>query len=97
MSVRLRPEAAAEVRAARAWYARQRPGLGDEFASELRAVVEGIARGPRAFPTMDQSVDIRRALFARFPYAAFFIEREDAIWVIAVAHLRRDPGYWRRL
>ena len=30
-----------------------------------------------------------------FPYALVYIERSDKVIGVAVAHLRRRPGYWR--
>lgn len=38
---------------------------------------------------------VRRVLLERFPYAVVFIETEDVVHVIAVAHFRREPSYWR--
>lgn len=30
----------------------------------------------------------------RFPYVVFYLNSEDAIDIVAVAHQRRLPGYW---
>jgi toxin ParE1/3/4 len=95
MTVRLRPLAAAEVADARNWYDRQRHGLGDDYERELRVVIDAIERGPRTFPFVDGSTDIRRALLPRFPYGVFYVEGADVVVVLAVAHLRREPGYWK--
>jgi hypothetical protein len=39
---------------------------------------------------------VRRALVGpRFPYSVVYLEDEDEIWVLAVAHAKRRPGYWR--
>lgn len=32
----------------------------------------------------------------RFPYSIFYVLREDRIIIVAVAHQRREPGYWAR-
>jgi len=38
--------------------------------------------------------DIRRCLFARFPYSLIYGVEEQTIVVIAVAHSHRVPDYW---
>jgi hypothetical protein len=37
----------------------------------------------------------RRILLDRFPYSVIYRASADEILIIAVAHLRRRPGYWR--
>jgi len=39
--------------------------------------------------------DVRRFKLARFPYCVAFQATGDDIAVIAVAHQRRAPFYWR--
>ena len=39
---------------------------------------------------------LRRILVRRFPYGLVYRVEPDAIFIVAVAHLRRRPGYWRR-
>jgi hypothetical protein len=33
---------------------------------------------------------------ARFPYSIVYKEAADKIMIVAIAHQRRRPGYWRR-
>jgi hypothetical protein len=33
-------------------------------------------------------------LVRRFPYGVIYRVREEVIWVVAIAHMRRRPGYW---
>jgi plasmid stabilization system protein ParE len=37
----------------------------------------------------------RRYLVQRFPYGLIYREEGDRIFILAVAHLRRRPEYWR--
>jgi transposase InsO family protein len=62
----LRHRAEGDIRAAYEWYERQRPGLGDDFLSELRARLVGISEFPESSPVVYRQV--RRAVVARFPY-----------------------------
>jgi len=90
MSVRLRPEAAADIRAAMAWYDARKPGLGAEFLNETDAVFARIAERPESYPAVHG--ETRRALMRRFPYAVYFdIDNEGAL-VMAVLHQRQDRG-----
>ena len=38
---------------------------------------------------------IRRIFVDRFPYSIVFVQRDDEIEVLAFAHRKRRPGYWR--
>src|SRR5271166_6667302 len=64
------PEAAAELRQARAWYDDIRPGLGERFAVAVEAAVAAIAQRALQFPVVHRGR--RRAGVRRFPYGIFF-------------------------
>ncbi len=96
--VRLEAEAEDELDASAAWYERQRPGLGQDFIDEVAAALTRVGEAPQTFnliPGVPQALGIRRAGVHRFPYAVLFFEQPDVVRVLAVAHQRRRPGYWR--
>jgi len=37
----------------------------------------------------------RRHFGHKFPYALIYIERPEFVLIVAVAHFKRRPGYWR--
>jgi len=37
----------------------------------------------------------RRILLKRFPYFIVFFEWQDEVYIVAIAHAKRRPGYWR--
>lgn len=86
-------EAEAEVRSAIAYYESQRLGLGGEFRTEMEATVGRIQRNPKTFSPYDDR-GTRKCLLRRFPYTIYYVEFEEFLWVAAVAHQRRRPGYW---
>lgn len=100
MKVRLElhPEAAGEVEAAVDWYDAQRVGLGAEFFAELRKSLQTLADNPRASPSWPDgrasALGVRRFLMERFPFAIPYLVLEELVVVLAVAHVRRRPGYW---
>ena len=38
--------------------------------------------------------DVRRCLVRVFPYGVLYTIEPDFILIIAVAHAKREPGYW---
>ncbi len=55
--------------------------------------MSGIADHPLSYP--EHIGGTRRYLLHRFPYHVVFRERGKAIEVVAVAHVKRRPGYWK--
>ncbi|HEX2568090.1 MAG TPA: type II toxin-antitoxin system RelE/ParE family toxin [Polyangia bacterium] len=90
----LRPEARAEIEEAALWYEEQRLGLSDGYISELEAVLHRVREAPLHFPEVESHV--RRAPLHRFPYAVYFLLEEQAVVVVAVLHVRRNPEVWKR-
>lgn len=97
-SVRFEDEADAEYRAAGRWYEERRAGLGVEFFDAVDAALDQIVRLPRAgarVPRVPVDLPVRRAPVKRFPYHVIYLETKATIRVLAVAHDRRRPGYWK--
>ena len=91
-------EAEDELIEAEKRYERQRPGLGREFRTEFEGM-ERLLKAPLAaspIVNLPPSISARRVLVKRFPYSIVFIEHGEDLWVVAFAHHRRRPGYWRQ-
>ena len=86
-------EASDELHSAARYYEEKQEGLADEFMEEVEQAKERIGRMPQAFPLHTGS-DLRKCILRRFPYTIFFLEQEDRVWIAAVAHQKRRPGYW---
>lgn len=96
--VRFEDEAEAEYRAAGRWYEERRVGLGLEFPDAVDATIDQIVRLPRAgapVRRLPPDLLVRRAPVKRFPYYVVYLEAETTIRILAVAHERRKPGYWK--
>ncbi|MEW6164314.1 MAG: type II toxin-antitoxin system RelE/ParE family toxin [Pseudomonadota bacterium] len=87
------PEAETEFLAAVDWYEERSPALGASFAAEIRAAILRAVAMPTAWPCVDG--EIRRVLANRFPYGILYAPRPNAIYILAVMHLKRRPDYWR--
>lgn len=89
-------EAREELLAAAVWYDDEREGLGSELLDAVDAALARIAEAPNAFPRDPFDSRARRTLLSRFPYAIVFVVDATDVRVVAVAHLKRLPGYWAR-
>jgi len=97
MRIRIHPSAREEARAAVEWYERRQAGLGSTFSTELLQALNVIADAPEAWPHwpgMKAPLPIRRFLLSGFPFALPYVVLEDEVVLLAIAHLRRQPGYW---
>lgn len=74
------------------WYQQKAEGLGDDFVVELESVYQKVIDNPQR-PKVFQKGFRRYSLF-RFPFSVIYRESEDCIYVVAVMHMRRKPGYW---
>jgi len=92
--VRLHPKAEEEANSAWAWYADRNPRAADAFFAELDAAMAGIAEGPLQWPRLYGRY--RRFPMHTFPFNVVYIQLQGIVEVIAIAHFRRRPGYWRQ-
>ena len=90
----VRPEAEREIQEAFDWYEERSEGLGLEFLRVADACLSIVQRNPVAYQIVHEPV--RRALLRKFPYALFYLIREDTIVVIACFHVKRSPADWQR-
>jgi plasmid stabilization system protein ParE len=75
------------------YYNRQREHLGDEFAAEVLNAINRIVTHPEAWTRLSNRT--RRCRTNRFPYSVIYQIRGDKILVVALAHSKRKPKYWR--
>jgi hypothetical protein len=98
MLLELHPESVEELEAAVAWHNRERPGHGDQLYAEVRRRVVQATRFPRSGAPVagfDAGYDVRSYSLRRFPYRVVTAVVSGAPVVIAIAHSRREPAYWR--
>ncbi len=89
----LHPEAEVEVEAAADYLEACRARYGEKFRAEVETALRQIGTTPTVFSEFDGG-PARRYLLRRFRYSVFFVEQDDAVYVTAVAHQSRQPGYW---
>jgi toxin ParE1/3/4 len=84
-----------ELAAAVRWYESQRLGLGAELFDAVTATIERIEQQAEIGAATYQDPRIRRLLVHRFPYEVVYRLTENEIAIVAIAHLKRRPGYWK--
>ncbi len=82
-----------ELNDALAFYYAERPALGHAFLKEVSRGLDQILTFPEAAPLVNRVV--RRKLLWRFPYGIIYSVTPEMIWILAVAHQKRRPFYWR--
>ena len=87
------PEADEEFSQAIDYYEQVQLGLGYDFAIEVSSTIARIVEFPRAWPSIEE--DIHRCLTKRFPYGILYSIEQKKIYILAVMHLNREPGYWK--
>ena len=87
------PEAVEEAERSRDWYHERSPRAAANFLAELSHAFEQIARAPERWPSYIHGT--RRYVFDRYPFYVVYKVFEERIYIVAVAHGRRRPGYWK--
>jgi len=86
------PEIALEIKSSYNWYQNQATGLGDDFIAELEAAYDAITELPETWPKFQKG--FRRYLLTRFPFSIIYKDINENVFVVAVMHNSRRPGYW---
>lgn len=83
-----------ELNEAARFYDERSAGLGGDFLEEVEKTVWSIAAHPSSGVRV--SGNIRRRLLRRFPYGVLYAREPDSIVIVAIMHLNREPGYWKK-
>ena len=86
-------EADVELVGAAKYYRCQREKLGHRFLQTVHGALARIQDNPERFPFYDPPTRACRVI--GFPYRLIYEVLPHAIYIIAVAHLSREPGYWK--
>jgi toxin ParE1/3/4 len=73
---------------------RRGEGLGQHLLEEVERVVGLLCE----FPDIGEPVDEHRRRFPlkRFPFGIIYRVEGDTLRILALAHRRQGPGYWRK-
>jgi len=89
----IHPSAVEEAEKATRWYRERSAGSAVQFVEEVNDAIERILASPQRWPAGPYGT--RKFLLHRFPFAVVYRELPSTIYVLAVAHGHRRPGYWK--
>lgn len=93
MRFELHREAVLEAVDARDWYDSQSVAAGDRFEFDLDRAYSQIKADPLRWPPYLHGTRVLK--LARYPYLVIYRHRPAEILVVAIAHAKRRPGYWK--
>jgi hypothetical protein len=88
------PDADAEVTDAVQYYEVRKSGLGSDLLVEVERALDQILTNPEASQRVGRRV--RQKSLWRFPYNLVYAAYPDRIRILACAHQKRRPFYWRK-
>ncbi len=66
--------------------------MGEDFLTELETAYQAISELPDTWPKFQ--LGFRRFLLSKFPFSVIYKLHNKTIYVVAVMHNSRKPGYW---
>jgi hypothetical protein len=90
----LHPQADEEFAAAFVYYTDIDPDLGFRFYRVIERLILDVCAYPDRYREFDPPA--RRHFSSEFPYGVVYMVKPDYVWIVAVMHMKRDPGYWRK-
>jgi toxin ParE1/3/4 len=88
------PDADDEIAEAAQYYEVRKPGLGSDFLGEIEKGLDQISINPEASQRIGRRA--RRKPLWRFPFNLIYAVYPDRIRIVACAHQKRRPFYWRK-
>jgi plasmid stabilization system protein ParE len=83
-----------EVEEADVWYLSRDYDTSVDFLRDLDAALEAISGAPRRWPKYLHGT--RRLVMQRFPFSVVYLDDPELVTIIAIAHAKRKPGYWKK-
>ena len=90
---RFHPEARDEFRDAVRWYRTRDRRASADFRIVVSNAIRVIVEAPQRWPKFLHGT--RRCVMQRFPYSVVYLDDPESVTIIAVAHGKRKPGYWK--
>lgn len=93
IKIEFHPEAEQELSAAKSWYRGRSKLAARAFATDIADSLRYIAASPNRWP--ETRPGERRYVLSRFPFSILYRITTNVVFITAVAHQKRRPGYWR--
>ena len=83
-----------EIEGADDWYMCRSADASVGFIAAIADALDSISQAPRRWPTYLYGT--RRFVLHRFPFSVVYLDDPDVVNIVAVAHHKRKPGYWKQ-
>ena len=93
MRIEFHPEAYEEMLESARFYEERTEGLGGDFLAAVEETTRRIEQFPDAAPI--ERPGVRKRIVFGFPFTILYERQEDVIFIAAVMHQHRKPGYWK--
>lgn len=78
------------------YYSERSFHAGGEFLEEFEEGIQSVIKFPEAYKAVDKKYPrIRRYTLSQFPFFIIYADTPSVIYILAVAHHRRHPDYWK--
>ena len=94
MSLTVLHEAEVELWEAVDYFESRQTGLGLDLLQEVETSIETIQNAPARWRLRQDGT--RRYLTPKFPYLIVYLLEKEHIWIVAIAHYKRQPQYWEK-
>jgi len=68
--------------------------LGYDFLKKIKSSIQNICEFPELYPTISKFN--RKCHCKRFPYNVIYHLHDNSIYIVAIAHEKRKPNYWKK-
>ena len=89
----LHPEAEADYLNSLAWYRDRNFSTAERFEDAFWHAIRAVEEAPERWPVYFSH--FRRYTLHQFPFSLVYRVEHSRVFVLAVAHGRRRPGYWK--
>jgi ParE toxin of type II toxin-antitoxin system, parDE len=94
MKVIFHPEASDEMFESARFFDEKCAGLGSDLITAIQESTRRILQFPESGPI--EKWNIRKCLVRGFPFTLLYEATSDHIFIVAVMHQHRRPGFWAR-
>ncbi|MDZ7756745.1 type II toxin-antitoxin system RelE/ParE family toxin [Rhodohalobacter sp.] len=86
-----------DLKKSKKYYSDIEPDLGEYFLRDIEGALSDIKKFPKACPKHHKYNHLRLKTCKRFPFTVIYhpIFQEKVVYIVAVAHQKREPDYWR--
>ncbi len=88
------PEARLEADAAAAAYSHEDRIASRKFLDFLQVTIDEIHAAPQRWP-FEPGTDVQHRHLVKYPFTIFYLNDLHEVFIVAVAHTSRRPGYWK--